>query len=266
MGVELSSYDRNFHEFEISFLEKKLKESDAVNILTVFESSKKTSESTTEIRDGSAFFSFNTALIDRDEEVTNYVYLKSGDSQAEIGAFKLDVKLSRIDKGAKVVTKVYSESYEILIQDFEKEIRAYLPKLETMNQEEGIRQDEEALRKLAETDRVSSEDRRKTSESIRVANESARKKAEAERTSKDSERDSKIRAIEGLQVDLISGAVDSASVQQHVEERYEQLEQEYAPRLTELEQNERYNIDGIDYKIKFAVVNGQPQLKYQEVK
>ena len=266
MGVELSSYDRNFHEFEISFLEKKLKESDAVNILTVFESSKRTSESTAKIRDGSAFFSFNTALIDRDEEVTNYVYLKSGDSQAEIGAFKLDVKLSRIDKGAKVVTKVYSESYETLIQDFEKEIRSYLPKLETMNQEEGIRQDEEALRKLAEADRVTSEDRRISAERVRVANESARKKAEAERTSKDSERDSKIEAVEGLQADLISGAVDSAAVQQHVEERYGQLEEEYAPRLTELEQNERYNIDGIDYKIKFVVSNGQPQLKYQEVK
>ena len=188
VGVQLSSYDKNFHEFEISFLERVLKESDTVNILTVFESSKRDSKSTTEIRGGYAFFNFDTALIDRDEVVTNYVYLKSGDSQAEIGAFKFDVKLSEIDKEARVIAKAYDESYETLIQDFEKEIRAYLSKLEIMNQEEGIRQDEEAERKFAEADRVSSEDTRKASESVRVANEQERANAESQRELNEDER------------------------------------------------------------------------------
>lgn len=58
--------------------------------------------------------------------VTNYIYLKSGDSQAEIGAFRFDVKLSEIDNEAKVVAKAYDESYESLIQDFERELRDYL--------------------------------------------------------------------------------------------------------------------------------------------
>ena len=196
VGVQLSSYDKNFHEFEISFLEKELKEGDAVDVLTVFESSKRVSESNTEIKDGSAFFSFDTTLIDRDEVVTNYVYLKSGDSQAEVGAFRFDVKLSEIDKGARVTAKAYDESYETLIQDFEKELRDHLSKLEDIDQEESIRQDEEEVRKLAEADRVTSEDTRKASESVRMSNEEERELNEAERILKDSERDSKIEEIE----------------------------------------------------------------------
>ena len=39
VGVQLSSYDRNLHEFEIAFLEKELKKEDSVDILTVFEGS-----------------------------------------------------------------------------------------------------------------------------------------------------------------------------------------------------------------------------------
>ena len=126
VGVQLSSYDKNFHEFEISFLEKELKEGDTVTILTVFESSKRDSKSTTEIKGGYALFSFDTTLIDREEVVTNYVYLKSGDSQAEIGAFRFDVKLSEIDNEARVIAKAYDEGYESLIHDFEKELRDYL--------------------------------------------------------------------------------------------------------------------------------------------
>ena len=201
VGVQLSSYDKNFHEFEISFLEKELEEGDTVNILTVFESSKRDSKTTTEIRGGYALFSFDTSLIDRDEVVTNYVYLKSGDSQAEIGAFKFDVKLSEIDNEARVIAKAYDESYESLIQDFEKELRSYLPKLETMNQEEGIRQDEEEVRKLAEADRVTSEEIRESAESVRVSNEEERELSEAERITKDSERDSKIEAIGASKLD-----------------------------------------------------------------
>ncbi len=74
-----------------------------------------------------------------------------------------------------------------------------------------------------------------------------------------------------------SELVDTGIMQENINQKLADAEQEYAPRLTELEQNdenlttqlaqnERYNIDGIDYKVKFAVVNGQPQLKYQEVK
>ena len=47
---------------------------------------------------------------------------------------------------------------------------------------------------------------------------------EAERISKDSERDSKIEVVEGFQAELISGPVDSVEVQQHLDERYGQLE------------------------------------------
>lgn len=112
----------------------------------------------------------------------------------------------------------------------------------TFEVSESARQANELIREEAEGNRQSTfeeneterqaefeenEQGRESAESVRVSNE-------AERISKDSERDSKIEAVEGLQADLISGAVDSAAVQQHVEERYGQLEEEYAPRLTEV--------------------------------
>ena len=96
---------------------------------------------------------------------------------------------------------------------------------------ETSRQTNELVREEAESNRQSTfeenELARESAESVRVSNE-------AERILKDSERDSKIEAVEGLQADLISGAVDSAAVQQHVEERYGQLEEKYAPKLTEV--------------------------------
>ena len=106
------------------------------------------------------------------------------------------------------------------IENWEKFIADGTELIETWEDMEDLRQANEAQRQANEQGRVSAE-------SVRVSNE-------AERISKDSERDSKIEAVEGLQADLISGAVDSAAVQQHVEERYGQLEEEYAPRLTDV--------------------------------
>lgn len=147
------------------------------------------------------------------------------------------------------------------IENWEKFIRDGTELIETWEDLEALREENERQRELNEQGRESAE-------SERVANEEERELNEAERISNDRDRDSKIEAVEGLQADLISGAVDSAAVQQHVEERYGQLEEEYAPKLTEvttqLAQMERHNIDGIDYKIKFAVVNGQPRLIYKE--
>ena len=106
------------------------------------------------------------------------------------------------------------------IENWEKFIREGTELIETWEDLEALREENERQRQTNEQGRVSAE-------SVRVSNE-------AERISKDSERDSKIEAVEGLQADLISGAVDSAAVQQHVEERYGELEKEYASKLTEV--------------------------------
>lgn len=210
MDVQLYSYDKNSHEFELTFLDTELKDNHEVKVLSVFEDSGTVSVAEASIRKGRVFFTFNTNLITRSESVVNYVYLKGDNSQTNVGAFRFNVRLSEIDNKSKVIAKAYDESYESLIQDFEKEIRDYLPKLETINQEESTRQDEEAVRKLAEADRVASESARKGAETERteseevrelaelerITNEEVREQAENERESKDSTRDNKVAIAE----------------------------------------------------------------------
>ena len=92
-------------------------------------------------------------------------------------------------------------------------------------------------------------------EQVRVSAESVRVANEEERISKDSERDSKIEAVEGLQADLISGAVDSAAVQQHVEQRYGELEEEYAPKLTDVTAQLAQKANQTDLEIERARIS-----------
>ena len=98
LDVELHSYDRDYHEFEIAFINLELKPTDRVQVLAVFEESERTSLDEATIRDGKAYYSFDTALIDIDENVTCYVYLKTDTIQAEVDAFKFYVDLSEIDE------------------------------------------------------------------------------------------------------------------------------------------------------------------------
>ena len=53
--------------------------------------------------------------------------------------------------------------------------------------------------------------------------------------------------------------VDTGIMQENINQKLADAEQEYAPRLTELE---RFNINDEQYKIKFEVVNNQPRLIY----
>ena len=116
------------------------------------------------------------------------------------------------------------------IENWQKFIRDGTELIETWEDLEALREENERQRQANDQDRESAE-------SVRASNEEERELNEAERILKDGERDGKIDAIEGLQADLISGAVDSAAVQQNVEERYGQLEEEYSSKLTNLEQN-----------------------------
>ena len=56
-----------------------------------------------------------------------------------------------------------------------------------------------------------------------------------------------------------SELVDTGIMQENINQKLADAEQEYAPRLTELE---RFNINDEQYKIKFEVVNNQPRLIY----
>ena len=56
-----------------------------------------------------------------------------------------------------------------------------------------------------------------------------------------------------------SELVDTGIMQENINQKLAEAEQEYAPRLTELE---RFNINDAQYKIKFEVVNNQPRLIY----
>lgn len=102
LDVELRSYDKNNHEFEISFLKHKLDSDDEVYILTRFNMSGRSDLSPATVKDGKAYFSLDTDLINRKETVTSYVYLRTNDMQVEIDAFKYYVDLSKIDEDGPI--------------------------------------------------------------------------------------------------------------------------------------------------------------------
>lgn len=134
MDVQLYSYDKNSHEFELTFLDTELKDSHEVNVLSVFEGSGAVTVTETSIREGRVFFTFNTNFITMSESVINYVYLKSGDSQTDVGAFRINVRLSEIDKKAEMIAETYDKNYDQLIKDFEAQLQDYLLRIE----EEGV--------------------------------------------------------------------------------------------------------------------------------
>src|SRR5699024_4733586 len=61
-----------------------------------------------------------------DDTVTNYVYIKSGDKEADIGAFSFDVRLSEIDRSAEIIKNHYDKNYEALLEDFKNRIEDFI--------------------------------------------------------------------------------------------------------------------------------------------
>ena len=133
LDIQLTSYDKNNHEFEIEFPGITLDDSYDVTILSVFSETNEQTLEVAEIRDGKAHYIFNTELIHQEDTVVNYVYLKQGEVQAEVMAFEFFVDLSKIDKNAEITAKTYDKNYEQVLEDFKFQLREYISNLDPDN-------------------------------------------------------------------------------------------------------------------------------------
>ena len=126
LDIELKSYDKNYHEFEIVFPSIELDDSYEVTVLSVFSKSQRQTLDLAEIKDGKAYYVFDTSLIHQEDTVVNYIYLKQGEVQADVMAFEFFVSLSQIDKSAEITAKSYDKNYDQIIEDFEAQLQDYL--------------------------------------------------------------------------------------------------------------------------------------------
>lgn len=125
-GAVFASKDKGSVSILISVYKYKIKDTDEVKVLSVFENSGNRVFEDAIILNGIARYDFDTSLITEDDTVTNYVYIKSGDKEADIGGFSFDVRLSEIDRGAEIVKNHYDKNYEALLADFKNRIEDFI--------------------------------------------------------------------------------------------------------------------------------------------
>lgn len=130
LDIELKSYDKNNHEFEIVFPCIELDDSYEVTVLSVFSKSQRQTLDLAEIKDGKAYYVFDTSLIHQADTVVNYIYLKQGEVQADVMAFEFFVSLSQIDKSAEITAKTYDKNYDQVIEDFKAQLQNYILNLD----------------------------------------------------------------------------------------------------------------------------------------
>lgn len=130
LDIELKSFDKNNHEFEIVFPGITLDETYEVKVLSVFSKSKGQTLDIATIRDGKAYFSFDTSLIHDKDTVVSYIYLTQGEIQADVMAFEFYVDLSKIDKNAEITATTYDKNYDEVLEDFQIQLGNYLLSLE----------------------------------------------------------------------------------------------------------------------------------------
>ena len=130
LDIELKSYDKNNHEFEIAFPGITLDETYEVKILSVFSKTKGQTLELASIRDGKAYFSFDTSLIHDSDTIVNYIYLKQGEVQADVMAFEFYVDLSKIDQNAEITAAVYDKNYDAIIEEFKEQLQDYILNLD----------------------------------------------------------------------------------------------------------------------------------------
>ena len=125
-GAVFASKDKGSVSILIRVYQYKIKDTDEIKVLSVFENSGNRVFEDAIVLDGIARYDFDTSLITENDTVTNYVYIKSGDREADIGGFSFDVRLSEIDRGAEIVKNHYDKNYEALLADFKERIEDFI--------------------------------------------------------------------------------------------------------------------------------------------
>ena len=132
-GAIFASKDRGSVSILISVYKYEIKDTDEIKVLSVFENSGNRVFENAIVLNGVARYDFDTNLITEDDTVTNYVYIKSGDKEADIGGFSFDVRLSEIDRGAEIIKNHYDKNYETLLTDFKNRINDFINDLDDLN-------------------------------------------------------------------------------------------------------------------------------------
>ena len=132
-GAIFASKDRGSVSILISVYKYEIKDTDEIKVLSVFENSGNRVFENAIVLNGVARYDFDTNLITEDDTVTNYVYIKSGDKEADIGGFSFDVRLSEIDRGAEIIKNHYDKNYETLLTDFKNRINDFIDDLGDLN-------------------------------------------------------------------------------------------------------------------------------------
>lgn len=102
----------------LSVYRHKLKDTDKVQVLTVFEKSGSRLITEAIVANGVATYEFDTGLIIGNDKVSNYVYLDFDGKKADLGGFTFKTELSKIDGYSEQIRIYYDKKYEDLIEGF----------------------------------------------------------------------------------------------------------------------------------------------------
>lgn len=112
------SKDIGVVDIVLSVYRHKLKDTDKVQVLTVFENSGSRLITEAIVANGVATYEFDTSLITGNDKVSNYVYLDFDGKKADLGGFTFKTELSEIDESSEQIRFYYDKRYEDLIEDF----------------------------------------------------------------------------------------------------------------------------------------------------
>lgn len=148
LPITLMSQDVNNNQFILRFTSDgesvALDSTYTVEILTKFTKSGTSRLTSAVVRQDYATWEFDTAYIEQDETVYNYVYVRKSGSlvvSADSNAFYFEVGLSEIDKGAGRVAEFYDENYQKHLDEFKDNVD-----FEEIAQAEEARKEAEILR------------------------------------------------------------------------------------------------------------------------
>lgn len=95
-----------------------LKDTDKVQVLSVFEKSGSRLITEAIVANGVATYEFDTGLITGNDKVSNYVYLDFDGKKADLGGFTFKTELSKIDGYSEQIRIYYDKKYEDLLEGF----------------------------------------------------------------------------------------------------------------------------------------------------
>lgn len=114
----LKSKDRGVANIVLKVYQYPLKDTDKVQVLTVFEKSGSRLITEAIVANGVATYEFDTGLITGNDKVSNYVYLDFDGKKADLGGFTFKTELSKIDGYSEQIRIYYDKKYEDLLEGF----------------------------------------------------------------------------------------------------------------------------------------------------